>query len=450
MGRVIPIKKMALDRQKSIIFRNPIWGLGSFQALAMFRRGLFYTFLSIYIRNFLGLSVTATTLYSTIPMILSVIGQNFIWGPLSDRIQRRRILIIVGEVLAGIMLILVWYLHTLPTSLIAAGYVIIIGLTVIELFWSMSNIGWSALISDLYPSKKRSRIMGWLSSIGGIGRIIGATAGGFLYDYNGLQFEGWGFAQGSLFFVSSGIMFISIIPMLFMPEGGTQKQLSSQENTLENPELDQDPKIIRKIYIIFIFSLIFINFGQNSIATIQSQYLTLDSGFDVSARILGRIANVRSIVVIFIGLLTGYICKKIGEDIAVVLATLAGVLSLIIFGMPVSLNSIYGASIGLGFSEVIMSAASYTYASKLIPYEKRARLFAVYNATFFLSWGLSGTAIIAPIVDWLLSIGQSEVFAYQISFLIAAGMSFVGLILFFTLVLYTKKIKIRKEIINLF
>ncbi|MHC5058105.1 MAG: hypothetical protein ACYTKD_25895 [Planctomycetota bacterium] len=33
-------------------------GISSFQILAMFRRGLFYTFLSIYLRQFLGLSMS--------------------------------------------------------------------------------------------------------------------------------------------------------------------------------------------------------------------------------------------------------------------------------------------------------------------------------------------------------------------------------------------------------
>ncbi|MCP4343911.1 MAG: hypothetical protein GY795_00090 [Desulfobacterales bacterium] len=35
--------------------------ISSFQILAMFRRGLFYAYLSIYLRYFLGLSVTETT-----------------------------------------------------------------------------------------------------------------------------------------------------------------------------------------------------------------------------------------------------------------------------------------------------------------------------------------------------------------------------------------------------
>ncbi|MBN2157511.1 MAG: MFS transporter [Candidatus Lokiarchaeota archaeon] len=440
---------MSPDRQKRILFQNPIWGLGSFQALAMFRRGLFYTFLSIYLRNFLGLTVTATSLYATIPMILSVIGQNLIWGPLSDRFQRRRTLIITGEVIAGIMLILVWYLHTIPTSQIIAGYIIIIGLTATELFWSMSNIGWSALISDLYPSKKRTRIMGWLNSIGGIGRIIGATLGGFFYDLNGQQYEGWGFEQGLLFFVASGIMFLSIIPMSFTPEGGKSSS-TPEQIPQEEPVLNLDPLLIRKIYLIFVISLIFINFGRNSITTIQSQYLTLDSGFDVTSRILGRIANMRSIAMIILGLVTGWICKKIGEDIAVIFGALIGIISLLLFASPVGINSIYGASVGLGVSDLVVSAASYTYASKLIPYEKRARLFAVYNATFFLSWGLSGTLFLAPIVDLLLVRGYSEIFAYRVSFLIAAGITLIGFGIFLGLVIFTKKKQYRKEIINLF
>jgi len=52
--------------------------------------------------DFLGLSATETTLYATLPMIMSVVFQNFVWGPLSDKIQRRRSMIILGEVLAGI------------------------------------------------------------------------------------------------------------------------------------------------------------------------------------------------------------------------------------------------------------------------------------------------------------------------------------------------------------
>ncbi|RPI74167.1 MAG: hypothetical protein EHM45_19560, partial [Desulfobacteraceae bacterium] len=121
------------------VLKHIFIGLSSFQAIAMFRRGLFYGFLSIYFRNFLELSVTETTLFATVPMILNVVFQTFVWGPLSDRLQMRRFLIIWGEVLAAIGTVLVWYFHSLAMDKHSAGWAIIIGLSVIEIFWSMSN-----------------------------------------------------------------------------------------------------------------------------------------------------------------------------------------------------------------------------------------------------------------------------------------------------------------------
>ena len=84
----------------------------------------------------------------------------------------------------------------------------------------MSNISWSALVSDLYDAAQRSRIQGWLASLGGAGRIAGVWIGGLLYDGLGLRAEGWGFFQGPLFFVAAGVMLISTLPLLYLPEGG--------------------------------------------------------------------------------------------------------------------------------------------------------------------------------------------------------------------------------------
>ena len=156
-------------------------GLTSFEMLAMFRRGLFYAFLSIYLRHYLGLSVTETTLFATLPMVVNVLAQTLVWGKISDRLQMRRTLIIVGEVLAAGGTILVWYMHRQFSDPHAAGYAIIVGLTVIELFWSMSNVSWSALVSDIYAEQQRSRIQGWLASLGGVDRAIGNLFGGARY-----------------------------------------------------------------------------------------------------------------------------------------------------------------------------------------------------------------------------------------------------------------------------
>ncbi|MFX1325817.1 MAG: MFS transporter, partial [Promethearchaeota archaeon] len=288
--------------------------------LAMFRRGLFYTFLSIYLKEFLNLSVWETTLYATLPMVMSVIFQNLVWGPISDKIQRRRTFIIIGEILAGIATFTIWAIHFSINNYYIAGYVIIIGLSCVEMFWSMSNIGWSALISDLYPSKNRSRIMGQLTSLGGLGRIFGIFSGGLLYN------NGYGFRNGPLFFVASFVMLISSIPMFFMPEGGIGSGLNEEETV---PNTYNKTGRVIFIFAIFIIALIFINFGRNSIAVPYSQYLSLDSGFNVTSVMLSFIANTRSIAVMIIGFVAGILSKKLGHSRALILGTSIGIIALV-------------------------------------------------------------------------------------------------------------------------
>ncbi|MFX1595473.1 MAG: MFS transporter [Promethearchaeota archaeon] len=399
-------------------------GLSSFQMLAMFRRGLFYTFLSIYLREFLYMSVFETTLYATLPMVASVIFQNFVWGPFSDKFQRRRTLIILGEILAGIGTLAIWLIHFSYNNLYIAGYIIIFGLTIVEMFWSMSNIAWSALLSDLYPSEERSKIMGQLTSLGGLGRIIGIFIGGFLYD------SGFGFRNGPLFFVASFVMIISTIPMLMTPEGGIDLESQEQVDLGEQNEIDNKKQKSILIFIVFTIALVFINFGRNSIAVPYSQYLSLDSGFNLSSITLSFVANSRSVAVMMIGFTAGFLSKKLGHAKALIFGTIIAIVALLITATTIHLEIIFIGSFLIGAAEVIITASSYTIASVLIPARMRAKLFAVYNTTFFLSWGTASTLIAGPLIDILINEGKNEVFAYQMAFLVGALICFIGLLIF--------------------
>ena len=420
-------------------------GLSSFQVLAMFRRGLFYTYLSIYMLEYLGLSVTATTLYATIPMVLSAFFQTFVWGKLSDKMQKRRTFIIAGELIAGTLIVIIYWSHdaVANTSLLFAGYTLIIGMGVLEIFWSMSNIGWSALVSDLYPSSQRSKIIGGLTSIGGLGRILGVFLGGLLYDLNATQYEGWGFREGWLFYIAAGVIFLSILPILSVPQGGQ----SSKDNAeiLVHDEIPEDMKnlsiSLSKIFSIFIVALFILNIGRNSIAIILSQYYSLESGFDVSSQTLGNIMNMRSIAVILTGLLAGTLSKRMGHRRALIFGVIINITALLLTGFTTNIWVIYGGTFLLGSADVIITAASYAYASTLIPYEKRAKLFGVYNASFFVSWGVGATFIVGPIIDSLLNRAAPEVFAYQMGFLSSILITSVGLGILLWLEFLLKKAK---------
>jgi len=96
------------------------------------------------------------------------------------------------------------------------------------------------------------------------------------------------------------------------------------------------------------------------------------------------------------------------------------------FILAENLAIIFIANFLSGASYVVILASSYSYASKLIPPEKRGKQFALFNATFFLSWGIPGTFITGPVVDYLINLGANQVFSYKISFLAAAILVSVG------------------------
>jgi MFS family permease len=410
--------------------RRTFFNISSFQVLAMFRRGLFYSYISIYLRYFLGLSVTETTLFATLPMILNVVFQTFVWGVISDKYQKRRTLIILGEASAGIITFLVWLAHTMPESTRAAGYVIIVGLCIVEIFWSMSNVAWSALISDLYPKYRRAEVQGKLSSVGAGGRILGVWIGGLAYDGLARYYEGWGFDKGLLFFIASGVMLVSTIPMFFVPEGGVNETSGHRAEDRESPERRSRMPAYSKKFIWFLVALVLIRFGRNSVALIRSQYLVLDEGFDVSSRLLSYIVNMQSVAVLLFGLVMGKLSKRFSDGSLLLWASLAGALNLLGYVAATNLPLIFVSDFLLGVSYVVAMASSYSIASRLIPADHRGRQFALYNATMFLSWGLGGTLIAGPIADLLMRSGASQIVAYKASFGAGAVLVFAGMVVF--------------------
>jgi MFS family permease len=399
-------------------------GISSFQALAMFRRGLFYAYLSIYLRHYLGLSVTETTLFATLPMVMNIVFQAMVWGPYSDRTQLRRTLIIAGEILAGAGTVVVWYAHTLTASPTVAGYAIIFGLSVVEIFWSMSNVGWSALISDLYPESRRNAVQGRLASAGGLGRIAGVWIGGLLYDGLDGTLPGWGFSSGALFFVASGVMFLSVLPMAMVPEGGIAPADARSEASAATDAGDDIA-----LFYWFLTAMVFINFGRNAVAIIVTQYLVLPAGFAVSSTNLAHIINIQSAAMIVTGMATGWFSRRLGDGATLLVSAAVALAALIIIAWTNHLSMIVVSSFLRGVTEVTIIAASYAVASVLIPPGRRARLFAAFNATFFLSWGLAGTFIAAPVADILMAMGRPETFAYRMSFVASAGVTLVGILI---------------------
>ncbi|MFQ5834209.1 MAG: hypothetical protein ACE5H4_16010, partial [Candidatus Thorarchaeota archaeon] len=80
-------------------------------------------------------------------------------------------------------------------------------------------------------------------------------------------------------------------------------------------------------------------------------------------------------------------------------------------------------------SHVVIQSSSYSIVAEMAPEEYRGRLFAYYNATFFLSWGIAATFYAGPIADLLIGAGFTNADAYRGSFIAAIVLIAIGVVI---------------------
>lgn len=421
--------------------KKPLLGISSFQLLAYLRRGLFYSFLSIYLHYYLGMTITESTLFATFAMVGSSLAQSLYWGNISDKLFNRKIMVVWGEVFAGAGHIVVWYLHRLAFdhSAIFSAWVITIGLAIIEIFWSASNVAWSALISDMSHEDERSSVMGKLNSIGGLGRILGVVSATLLLSTGG--FRGGGFFFGHLFFITALIIICTAIIMHFLISDNDLLYRYDKETPINNNNNTEkefiEYKLMqkRKFFIYFLVSLAFINFGRNSIVLISNFYLI--EKFNISDNDLGLFEVGLSIAIIFGGAITPFLVKKIGDwklflgSAFIAIFCLIGFVNTSLFFVAFIIGST------LWIAHVTIESTSYGIVSSIIPANVRGKYFGYYNTVFFLSWGIGGTFLTGPIADYYISNGTNKALAYSYSFYAASLLVIIGLII--GIILYKKK-----------
>lgn len=415
-----------IDLNKKVVL-----GLSSFQFMAMSRRGLFYTFLALYLNVKLGLSVTETTLLASLTMIANSSSQTFVWGKVSDKYQARTSLVVVGETTAALGYIVVYFFHIYllntqgPT---AAAFSIIGGLSILEFFWSMSNVGWSALISDLSTSKERGKLMSVISSIGGVGQIIGVSVSAAFYDWGG---EAGGFTSGLLFFFASGIMLASAF--LIWISTHTAKRVHENRQTDEvvfkqSVPLSNSHRF--RAFHWFLVSIFVVGLGTFSILQILILYVNLEAPIAATPFDISMIRNSASIATIITSLIAGSIADKIGRKSALGLGSVLAVVTPILYIFAQNALQMIVINSLSGISSALMTVVGYLLASDLIPAERRGRFFGQYNAVTYMSFGLAGTFIGGPIADYLISTGLTKAAAYVATFQVASAVSGIGTVIF--------------------
>ncbi len=351
------------------------------------RRAIFYTFLTLFMFEVLGASFIEISLVITLPMLISSSMQALVWGRLSDRIRRRRLLIVVGEISAGIGYLLIW------TSI--SVWVIIIGLALIEAIWSMSNTGWAALFADLTAPGERSTLNGRINGLGVIGRIVGITVIGAIYD---IPTPGAGFPF--VFPIASAIMFGSVIVLVaLVPEVKGLPSVLEQESQLKT---SRGLKGVLKGYppgfLIFLGCWAFIAIGWTCYMSLFTVYLRI--GLSLSSVEIGLVRNLNSGVGLIAAPVAGYLGDRLGRKFVILEALIIQIAVTLLYPFSTALLPMLIVNTLAGITRPALHTVGYALAADLIPEDQRGRLFGAYNAAWTLSFGASPTVVGSFFATW--------------------------------------------------
>ena len=423
------MKKANAETSNVTSFRNVFFNLSVFQFLTFVRRGVFYTFMINYLYTLMQ-SATLTAALGTLNMVASALGQNLLWGRISDRYKLRTKLIMTGESIAGFAYIIVFIIHK---SLIQtgdhflAGLAIIFGLSILEFFWSMSDVGWATLLTDVTTSETRGRIIGTLNFIASLGRMVGILFAGFLYA------DGEGFKNGTIFYIVTILLFIGAAMMALMSrhtamKSATQKNLSVKEKEEHKGKLTDENE---KTYSWFLASLIIIVLGAASINQIFLLFIKLPEGLNASDPEMSLILGTWTIGGMIASIVLGRLADKVGRNKVMFLGLILAAITPLLYGVALTvplMALIYGLN---GVSFWTIQTVGFAIAGDIIPEHKRGRLLSRYNAVMAIGWGPAGFLVGGPLADIQVKIlGLPAYTGYLNTFFTSSIIVILGTILF--------------------
>jgi len=423
------------------IGKSTFFGLGSFQFLSFMRRGIFYSFMYIYLFSLLG-NVTTTAGLGTFTMLASAVGQNLLWGRISDRYRLRSKLIVVGTLIAGFAYVIVFLVHRSLLDAgrnVDAGLAIVFGLSLLEFFWSMSDLGWAALLTDITITRTRGGLVGAFNFLASVGRMSGVLIAGFLYS------GGAGFEDGTIFYVVVVMLFISTSIMWQASksiEKQTRQTLNPQRER-QKAELKSDRKKTvkfsnEKTLFWFLVSLTIVVLGAASINQIFLFFLQLEEGLAASDMEVSLIVAAWTVGGMIASVAFGKLSDRIGRIKVILGGLILTAIIPLLYGFVPNVGlmaTIYGLN---GLSFMTIRTVGFAFAGDIIPEHKRGRLLSRYNTVMALSWGPAGFLVGGPFADFqteILKIPTRD--AYVNAFFVSSLLVFLGIALFF--------VKIRRE-----
>jgi len=391
----------------------------------------------IYLFSLMG-NVTTTAALGTLTMLMSAAGQNLLWGKISDRYKLRAQLVVTGEVAAGFAYVIVFLVHRFfidAESHVAAGLALIIGLAILEFFWSMSDVGWAALVTDITTPENRGGFVGAVNFVMSIGRMTGIIIAGFLYA------DGLGFRQGTIFYIVTVMLLTGAIIMWLVSRAikSTTAQTFVASAEQEKNDSNNNSQSVAQVsaenehtFQWFLIALTIIVLGAASINQIFPLFLKLNDGLNASDLEISLILSAWTLGGMTASVVAGKLADKTDRTVVILAGLLIAAATPLFYGPAPNVAAmaiVYGIN---GMSFMTLQTAGFALAGDIIPEHRRGRLLSRYNTVMALSWGPAGLLIGGPIADIQTNVfGASSHTAYINAFVTSSVLILFGTLVFF-------------------
>lgn len=411
------------------LWRRELLGLGGYNLLAFLRRGLFYTFLAVYLRERLGMPVTAIAAIGACNAAASMSGQLLLWGPRADRGLGSAALMARGELAGGF-----GYLITGAVFLALRGQVspaaltaTVIGcLAMVELVWSMTDVGFRKALAEVTHEGNRATVTGVIDLVGLAGTAIGLAVAGLLYR------GGLGYEDGTLWRVPA-LLILCGVPLIRWALGHIDREAAPPP-----PETASAPIPAAFYRMMGVHALAVLGafcFHQN-----HTYFCRLP---DVASATDGQTSLIRAAFFAVAGLAAPIVGARVdrigarrGYRISLALLAIAPLLL-------IPTRSPTGAVLSMGVFGAVFATwrvAAFAYASELAPPMARGRCFALYNAVAALGWGAAGLLVGGPVADLVVYAGHPLRVAYASSFAVGAALAACAALLAGTIPVHSTKV----------
>ncbi len=371
-------------------YPRPYWVLFWGNLINSTGGSMIWPFLTIYMRQSLGVPLTTITLLLTVNSAAGLVSTSFA-GPAVDRFGRKGAMIL-GLVLGGASLYLMSLIASLPMW------------TALMLLSGAANpllrVGSNAMVADLVEPERRAEAYALLRMINNLGVAVGPAVGGFVavisYSY--------------AFYAAAGVtLLFALLILLLVPE--TMPQLSQEQATQAGGLGGYGPILQDHPFLAYCGALALAGMAYSLMMVLLPVYAKENYG--VPENQYGFIMATNAAMVVFLQYGTTRLTERFPA---------MGVLAAGSFFYALGVGSV---ALGAGFTAFLLSMVVLTVGEMIIiptataltanlaPPDMRGRYMGVYALTWGVGFG------VGPVVGGLLNDHVAPVAIWYSGFIMA-------------------------------